>query len=236
MKRALKIGVALALLLALALAGGYATLRQSLPQMSGTLALPGLASPVEVIRDANAIPHIYAKDMFDANFALGFLHAQDRLWQMEMNRRIGAGRLSEVFGAASLDTDRFLRTLGVRRAAERALERLDADTRRGLEAYAAGFNAFLATRSGPLPPEFLILGVEPEPWQPADTIAWTKMMAWDLGGNWGAEILRMRLAQKLSSQQIAEFVPPYPGDPPYRIRDLRPCTAASGRNCRRPPP
>jgi penicillin G amidase len=188
--------------------------------MSGTLALPGLASPVEVIRDANAIPHIYAKDMFDANFALGFLHAQDRLWQMEMNRRVGAGRLSEVFGAATVDTDRFLRTLGVRRAAERALERLDADTRRGLEAYAAGFNAFLATRSGPLPPEFLILGVEPEPWQPADTIAWTKMMAWDLGGNWGAEILRMRLAQKLSSQQIAEFVPPYPGDPPYRIRDL----------------
>ena len=220
MRRTLKIGIALVALVAVVLAGGYAYLRQSLPQMSGTLALPGLGAPVEVIRDSNAIPHIYAKSILDANFALGFVHAQDRLWQMDMNRRVAAGRLSEVFGAATLDTDRFLRTLGVYRVAEKTFEKLDADTRHGLEAYAAGFNAFLATRSGPLPPEFLILGVEPEPWRPADTIAWAKMMAWDLGGNWTSEILRMRLAQKLTSQQIAEFMPPYPGDPPYAVRDL----------------
>jgi penicillin amidase len=220
MKPALKIGMVLAALLAFALAAGYAYLRQSLPQTSGTIALPGLSAPVEVIRDSNAIPHIYAKNMLDASFAIGFLHAQDRLWQMEMNRRVAAGRLSEVFGTATLDTDRFLRTLGVYRIAEKTVENLDADTRHGLEAYAAGFNAFLATRSGPLPPEFLILGVEPEPWRPADTVAWLKMMAWDLGGNWTSELLRLRLAQKLTSPQIAEFMPPYPGDPPYRIRDL----------------
>ena len=220
MKLALRIVLLLLATLLVLAAAAWVYLRQSVPQTSGTIAVPGLHAPIEIIRDRNAIPHIFAKTLTDANFALGFVHAQDRLWQMEMNRRIASGRLSEVFGASTLDTDRFLRTLGVYRVAQATIAKYDAETRGGLEAYAAGVNAYLATRSGPLPPEFLILGVNPEPWTPSDSVGWLKMMAWDLGGNWTSEILRMRLAHKLSSQQIAEFLPPYPGDPPYAVRDL----------------
>ena len=115
----------------------YAYLRQSLPQTAGSLQLQGLHGPVEVLRDRYAIPHIYAASMEDAYFALGFVHAQDRLWQMDIGRRIGAGRLSEVVGAGALQTDRFLRTLGVRRAAEANLRHFDHETISLLEACAA---------------------------------------------------------------------------------------------------
>ena len=219
MRLLLRLFLALALLVALAAAGGYLWLRQSLPQLEGTLALSGLTAPVEIVRDRYGVPHIYAGSVEDAYFALGFVHAQDRLWQMEMNRRIGSGRLSEALGAATLDADKFLRTLGVRRVAEATLKALSATARSQLDAYAAGVNAFLAQRSGPLPPEFLLTGVEPEPWQSADSVAWIKMMAWDLGANWRTELLRMRLAKKLSAAQIGEFLPPYPGDAPLAIAD-----------------
>ena len=131
MKIAARIGLALLASLVILAGAGYVWMRQSLPQMSGTLAVPGLAAPVEVIRDANDVPHIYAKSIADAHFALGYVHAQDRLWQMEMNRRVASARLSEVFGAASLETDRFLRTLGVYRAAEAALAEIQCRDARG---------------------------------------------------------------------------------------------------------
>ena len=219
MKIALRVLSALILAILLALAAGYAWLRQSLPQLDGTVTVSGLKAPVDIVRDRYGVPHIYAGSVTDAYFALGFVHAQDRLWQMEMNRRIGSGRLSEVLGPAALDADKFLRTLGVRRAAEATLKSLNAETRSQLDAYAAGVNAYLAQRSGPLPPEFLLTGVRPEPWQSADSVAWIKMMAWDLGGNWRNELLRMRLAKKLSTKQIGEFLPPYPGDAPLAIAD-----------------
>ncbi len=221
---------ALAALVVLAVAvagGGYAYLQRSLPQAEGTLRLPGLKAEITVLRDTWGIPHIYAASVDDAMFALGFVHAQDRLWQMEMNRRIGAGRLAEVLGPRALETDKFLRTLGVRRAAQASLRGLDPETRVTLEAYAAGVNAFLAT--GPvLPPEFWLLRVEPQPWMPADSVAWTKMMAWDLGGNWKNEVLRMRLAKNFSLARINEFLPPYPGDTPPRIPELQELYRALG--------
>lgn len=186
----------------------------SQPQIDGTLRLDGLAAAVDVVRDAEGIPHIYAQSNGDAYFALGFVHAQDRLWQMEMNRRIAAGTMSEILGPGALDTDRFLRTLGVRRNAEKILGNLSPDTRAALEAYARGVNAYLDTRSGPLPPEFLLIGVPtPAPWHPVDSVGWQTMMAWDLGTNWTQELLRMRMAQRLSLDQINEFLAPYPGDP-----------------------
>src|SRR5829696_8407280 len=120
------------------LAGLYFLLRQSLPRTEGEIALAGLSRPVEILRDAYGIPHIYAATLDDAHFALGYVHAQDRLWQMEMNRRVAAGRLAEILGAGALESDRFLRTLGVRRAAEASLKHVDADTRQALDAYAAG--------------------------------------------------------------------------------------------------
>jgi penicillin amidase len=208
------------LVVALAL-GALLYLRGSLPQVRGTLTLPGLSDTVEIVRDAHAVPHIYAQNAEDALFALGFVHAQDRLFQMDFQRRVGAGRLSEVLGEATLETDRFLRTLGVYRVAERTLPNLTAQARGALDAYTEGVNAFLATRRGPLPPEFLILGYEPEPWAPADSLVWLKMMAWDLSGNWDDELLRARLLRLLPPERVAELWPPYPGDAPVVLPDFR---------------
>ena len=198
----------------------YAYLRQSLPRTKGEIVVAGLSQPVEVLRDAYGIPHIYAASLEDAHLALGYVHAQDRLWQMEMNRRIAAGRLAEVLGPRALESDRFLRTLGVRRAAEANLKTLDAETRKLLEAYAAGVNAFLAT-DPVLPAEFLMTGTRPEPWSPVDSVAWIKMMAWDLGGNWRSELLRLRLARTLATERIQQFVSPYPGEAPPVLPDLK---------------
>jgi penicillin G amidase len=207
-------------LLVLALLGAYVYLRMSLPKVNGSLTIPGLTESVEIIRDQHAVPHIYAQSEADAYFALGFVHAQDRLWQMEFQRRVGAGRLSEVVGEAALETDKFLRTLGVYRYAEATIPNLDEETRTILESYVAGINAHLQTRKGPLPPEFLILRHTPEPWTLADVIVWQKMMAWDLSENWEDEILRARMAETLSLEQISELWPPYPGDAPVALPDF----------------
>ena len=201
-------------------AGGYLYLRRSLPLVEGQISLAGLAGRAEILRDGFGIPHIFAASLEDAHFALGFVHAQDRLWQMEMNRRIAAGRLAEVVGPPGLETDRFMRTLGVRRAAEANLQRFDAETIRLLEAYAAGVNAFIAS-GAVLPPEFWILRVSPEPWTSADSVGWMKMMAWDLGGNWRSELLRLQLARRLPTARIQEFLAPYPGDTAIELPDLK---------------
>jgi len=224
MRRFLRFSVRIALfvglLAALLLAGCYAYLRQSLPQTKGEIRLAGLGATAEILRDRYGIPHIFAGSMEDASFALGFVHAQDRLWQMEMSRRIAAGRLAEIVGPGALDTDRFLRTLGIRRSAETNLRSFDSESRGLLDAYAAGVNAFLASNPV-LPPEFWLTGARPEPWTPADSVAWTKMMAWDLGGNWRNELLRMRLARTLPLARIHELLPPYPGEPVPVIADLK---------------
>lgn len=200
-------------LLLLSLAAGYLALRSSLPTMDGEIALSGLDGNIEILREANGVPHIYAASQADAYFGLGFVHAQDRLWQIEMRRRIGAGRLSEILGSRSLDIDRFYRTLGIYRVAARGFDALDSDTRTAYEAYAKGVNAYLESRGGLLPLEFLILRAPPpEPWTPADSLVILKLMAWDLSGNWRDELLRARLASRLSPEQIAALWPPYPGD------------------------
>ncbi len=192
----------------------------SQPQIEGSIKLNGLAASVDIVRDAEGVPHIYAKSTGDAYFALGFVHAQDRLWQMELNRRIPAGRMAEILGPKALDADRFLRSLGVRRNAEAILTKLSPETRAALDAYAKGVNAYLANRTKPLPPEFLLTGApSPAPWQPVDSIGWQTMMAWDLGSNWSQELLRMRLSQRLSLDQINEFLAPYPGDASLKTQD-----------------
>lgn len=214
-KTIVKWATALVLLLVAGVLGvGLWYVRSVEPQVAGTITLPGFQKPVEVLRDHEGVPHIFAESDLDAVAALGFVHAQDRLWQMEMNRRIASGRLSELVGAPGLETDRFLRTIGIRRAAEAIFANLDAETRVQLAAYARGVNAYLTTRSSPLPPEFWLLRAPaPEPWTPIDSIGWSLMMALDLGGNFNAEITRMRLAQRgLTMEQIGQFLPPYPGE------------------------
>ena len=179
-----------AVVVVIVIAGGYLYVRQSLPQLDGTVAVVGLERPVKITRDREGIPHIMAASSADAYFGLGFVHAQDRLWQMEASRRIGAGRLSEVLGADAIDYDKFLRTLGAYRHAERTYAHLSADTRAVLDAYSAGVNAFLANHEGPWPPEFIILSHTPEPWRPADSLVWVKVMAFNLGGNMSRELQR----------------------------------------------
>jgi len=200
--------------------GSYTWYRDaSQPQVAGTLALPGLRERVTIVRDRNAVPHIRAASALDAYYALGFVHAQDRLWQMQMNKRIVSGRLAEILGPSALNTDKFLRTLGVRLNAEAMYAQSTPETRAALQAYADGVNAWIDSRKSPLPPEFQILRIQPEHWEPADTLAWQTMMAWDLGGNWTQEVLRMNLAQVLPVSRIAELLAPYPGDQPLRTMD-----------------
>jgi penicillin G amidase len=199
--------LALAVLLLVAAAGGYLWLRTSLPRLSGEISLAGATSEIEIIRDRNAVPHIRAANADDAYFGLGFVHAQDRLFQMDFMRRLGAGKLSEVVGPATLPLDRMMRLLGLYRAAEQSVARLSPEARRMLEAYSAGVNAFLTQSSGSLPPEFLVLGYRPTPWRPADSLVWARIMAMRLTGNWRDEALRARLSSRLSAGQIDELWP-----------------------------
>jgi penicillin G amidase len=182
-----------------------------LPTTDGALALPGARAPLQILRDVNGIPTVRAASLRDAMFGLGVAHAQDRLWQMETHRRISAGRLAEAFGEAALDADRFLRMLGVRRVAAAQWAHASPASREALQAYADGVNAVIATLRA-RPPEFLILGLQPEPWTPEDSLAWAIMMAWDLGANWNTELIRLRLALKMPKERIDQLLPPYPGD------------------------
>ena len=200
--------------LGLVLAGGVGWLFSSLPDVDGRITAAGLSAPVDVVRDRRGVPHIYAASSEDAYFALGYVHAQDRLWQMEMMRRLGAGRLSEVVGRRALDTDRFMRLLGLYRLAEIQYGRLSPEVRRALDAYAAGVNAWLEGRGGALPPEFVVTGHAPEPWRPADSLLWARIMAMRLSGNWHDEVLRARLARRLPAARIAELWPPQATDAP----------------------
>ena len=202
-----------AAVLLVAIAAGYMWTRGSLPELDGTVTAPGIGARVKITRDRHEVPHIVARSRDDALYGLGYAHAQDRLWQMEVNRRAGAGRLSEVMGRRTLKADRTMRVLGVYRSAQRNYANLDPATRRALESYAAGVNTFIASRDfllRPLPPEFVLLGVEPEPWTPADSLVWGKMVALVLSVNMGEELLRAHLEQVLDAQQLADIYPAYP--------------------------
>ncbi|WP_454116006.1 penicillin acylase family protein [Microbacterium aurum] len=194
------------------------TIQRSFPQLDGTVAVAGLDAEVTVHRDALGIPTIVAGDSHDLFYAQGYVHAQDRFWEMDFRRHVTSGRLSELFGASQLPTDTFLRTLGWRHVAEEEVAALDDTTRGYYEAYADGVNAYLADHDGAdVSLEYAILGMqnssyEIEPWTPADSVAWLKAMAWDLRGNVEEETERAILAQTLSPEQIAELYPGYPYD------------------------
>jgi penicillin amidase len=211
--RLLKAAGAVLLVAAMAAAGGYVYLRRSLPQVDGTEKVAGLSAPVEIIRDADAIPHIIAATKLDGLFGLGYAHAQDRLWQMEFQRRIGHGRLSEVLGAATLPQDRFLRTVGFGRAARTAWASMPEWAKQQVNAYVGGVNAFITTHHGSaLPPEFTLLRFEPEPWTGEDVVVWVKMMAWDLSGNYSFELLRHDLIVAAGAERMNQLMPSYAED------------------------
>jgi penicillin amidase len=208
-----KLITAVAVVSLFALAGLLAWLwRTTLPELSGSLSLEGLQQKVVVEREPNGVVHIRAQSDRDLFFAQGFVHAQDRLWQMDFQRRIGAGRLAELLGPEAVEKDRYLRTWGFYRAAEAAYARLSDDARAMIEAYVAGVNAYLSSES-PRPPELKLLRHGPDPWTGPDVVVWAKMMAHNLANNRGSELRRYRLlARGLSPQRIADLMPLYPGE------------------------
>ena len=204
--------VGLCLILGLAVTVAYLYSAQS--NASGKRAIRSLGDSIAISFDEVDIPHIKAKSQADAYFALGYLHATERSWQMEMNRRIASGRLSEILGKDTVKIDRFVRTLGIKRAAERQFDRYPVSAKRLLQAYADGVNAGNAQLGWALPVEYFLTGSKPGHWSPTDSVAWMLMMAYDLGGNWHKELQRLELSQYLSTKQVWEVTPPNePGEP-----------------------
>jgi penicillin G amidase len=212
----------------LALVGGYAFVARSFPQTNGTIDLGakgqiGLQHKVEIMRDEAGLPHIYADNPGDLFFAQGYVQAQDRLWQMELNRHVGHGQLSELFGdtqfgdSSTVKLDKFLRTIGIDRAARVDLDNLDGPSLAALRHYSDGVNAFIHSHQDNLPIEFTLLGYHPADWQPVDTLVWAKVMAYDLGGNYEDEILRIQLDNALGEARVRELIPPYPLTGPFII-------------------
>jgi penicillin amidase len=192
--------------------------RRPFPDYGADVALPGLTGDVDVVRDAHGVPTVWADTPQDLFRVQGYLHAQDRFWEMDVRRHITAGRLSELFGASQLETDTFLRTMGWRRVAEQEVPLLTPQARSYYEAYAAGVNAYLHERSGGgLALPYAILGLQgvpgdPEPWTVADSLAWFKALAWDLRGNIREEIERSVLAATLPPERVDQLFPPFPYD------------------------
>lgn len=202
----------LVLLVILLLGGGHLfvrTLRSGPALESGTLILEGLHEPVDVVYDSMGVPHIFANSLQDLFLAQGYVHAKHRLWQMEMFRRVQEGRLSEIFGSAAIDTDRFLRTIGVNEAAETGTPPTDSPIYRRMESYAQGVNAAITGWKGLLPPEFVLLRFRPEPWRPVLTQGIEKLMAWDLSDyQTGLNLAAAR--EILGDEALAPLMPVYP--------------------------
>jgi penicillin amidase len=199
----------------------WITLRAQ-PPSSGTIRIAGLQASVTVGRDADGIVSITADTPHDLFVAQGYVHATERLWQMEVWRHIGAGRLSELFGTSQVDTDRFIRTLGWRQAAQRDLDALSPEVQDILQWYADGVNAYIDAQQGSLGLPFVVVGMQsglggglggytPEPWTPLDSATWQKVQAWNLGGNLTSELMRLVLDARLGDpSRTDELTPPYP--------------------------
>ena len=202
------------IILVLCIAAGLIYLVSAQTSPSGKRVIKSLSDNVAITFDESDIPHIQAKSSSDALFALGYLHASERSWQMEVNRRLASGRLSEILGKETLAIDRFIRTLGIKHTAEKQFDRYPIATKRLLQSYADGVNAGNAHLGWALPLEYFLTGSQPGHWSPSDSVAWMLMMALDLGGNWHKELQRLELSQFLTTQQIWEVMPAYtPGAP-----------------------
>jgi len=217
-------GVLVALLVTLS-GLAFWEVNRAFPDYDGEVELPGLEASVSVLRDDKGIPQIYADTAEDLFRAQGFVHAQDRFWEMDFRRHVTSGRLSELFGDGQVETDTFLRTLGWRHVAEVELTLLSPESRRYLQAYADGVNAYLGSRSaGELGLQYTLLGLQgvdhvPAKWSPVDSLAWLKAMAWDLRANMEDEIQRTLLSSQLPLERVEQLYPAYPYDRQQPIVD-----------------
>ncbi len=209
---------------------------RSFPQIDGEIKVVGLENIVDVYRDQMGIPHIYASTAHDLFFAQGFVHAQDRFWQMDSWRHIGSGELSNMFGSGQVETDSFLRTLGWRQTAEAEWKQLSPQSKAILQAYSDGVNAYLKDHHDTaLSLEYAVLGLlSPdyviEEWTPVHSLTWGKAMAWDLRGNMGEEIERAVLLKTLTPEQVAQLFPEYPADHPVIVNNNGDNSASAALN------
>ncbi len=245
------VAVALVLVLVAGALTGTMLVRRSFPETSGTVELPGLDADVRVLRDDHGIPQIYADTTEDLMAAQGYVHAQERFFEMDVRRHVTAGRLAELFGADAVETDAFVRTMGWRRVAERELGLLAPGTRTALDAYADGVNAYLKDRSpSEISLEYTVLGAggldyQPAKWDAVDSLAWLKAMAWDLRGNMEEEIQRALAVGAVGTERAEELWPTYDyaEHPPIVDQGAvvdgvfeQDATAGGTRNPVRPPP
>jgi len=202
------------------------TAPKSFPQVDGEIHLAGLDGPVNVYRDGMGIPQIYAASLHDLFMAQGYVHAQERFWQMDFWRHIGSGRLAEMFGSSQVETDAFLRTLGWARVAQQEIDTSSPEDLAILNAYTEGVNAYLTNHSGTqISLEYGVLKLlnpdyKPEPWTPLHTMTWAKAMAWDLRGNMDAEIERAILLKSFTPEQVDELFPSYPASHPVIVPNI----------------
>ena len=199
-------------LVALAGVGAWYLMQRSVPDYGATVEAAGITAPVEIVRSAEAVPHIFGETDMDVFFGIGFAHAQDRFWQMEVFRRTAQGRLSELVGSATVNVDDLLRRFDLYGAAESSLDVQTPYTRAALEAYAAGVNARLAEASGwgGAAPEFLLFPIDIEPWQPADTLSLLKLMALQLASHVDREVLRARVSAVVPPERLNDILPDDP--------------------------
>jgi len=226
------------IILLLGIVIGYFLVTRSFPKVSGTLHVNKLTQEVKVYRDEFGVPHIIAESEYDAFFTVGYTHAQDRLWQMELMRRVGRGRLSEVLGEPALQIDKMFHTLGLWQHAQKLSASLDDDTRKALQAYADGVNQFIATHSGKYPIEFDMLNIEPEPWTIEHSLLVSRLMAWELNYSRWVDLLLAELVDRFGEEKAKEIFPYWPENAPLIIpkewkgksiaNDLRPLFDAEG--------
>jgi penicillin amidase len=220
--------IALVLLLLILLCWCWRFAHRGMPLIDGELALPGLQEEVEVVRDGYGIPHIFARNRKDLFFAVGFVHAQDRLWQMDLIRRISEGRLSEIFGdrpqsehyaetASLLEEDKFKRLIGFEHIGRIGVKVLDPEIKSYFDSYCAGVNTYLKRNRGRLPVEFALLGYEPAPWTPEDMIAISRYLSWNLSFNWRQELFRYLVAARIGRERAVEVLGGAEGPGPYII-------------------
>jgi len=216
----------LALLIGIGLFG-FITVRRSFPEIEGIVSISGLTNAVEIYRDSMGVPHIYASTENDLFMAQGYVHAQDRFFQMDLWRHMGEGRVAEMFGESMIDTDKFLRTMGWTRTAKEELKQLDSESLSILQAYSEGVNAYLLDHEGAaLSLEYVLLSLlspsyKPAPWEVVDTLTWAKVMAFDLSGNRSGwqDLERAKLYKQLGEEKAQDLLPPYPENNPMIVPD-----------------
>ncbi|MCX6152454.1 MAG: penicillin acylase family protein [Ignavibacteriales bacterium] len=195
----------------------YLLLQHSLPDYNGEKDFPGLSNKVEIYRDDYGIPYIFSQTDEDAAFALGYVHAQERLFQMDIARRAGEGKLSEIFGSKTLAFDMMFKTIGMDRVATQVLKQLNRETKNILEAYSEGVNAYIQEYKGMYAFEFDVLQYDPEPWKPEQSLLIGKLMAWELNISWWTDIAFSNLVQSLGEEKVKEILPDYPENAPTII-------------------